>query len=256
MDKVIELKFNGNLNNGFQVNLTIANEGESRQLELSGNLPPAPDLQKIYSLWQSNYRSIDSISRITVNQVTYNNSTKDYTNLCLKYLTQLKEELNKWLNSPGFQSLSQKILEKVDRHLRVRFLIRTTNEELQRIPWPLWNLLAKYPNAEISIAAKDFEKIVTEVSSTQQKKISILAILGNNQNINIQTDRELLEDRLTFVYIKFLEQPKLEAIYKQLSSQKWDILFFAGHSRTNNGVGEIDINQNESITLEQLSGAL
>ena len=61
MSKVVELKLDGNLELGLQVNLAIAPEAKTREVEISGNLPPAPQLQETYTLWQYNYRSLNLV---------------------------------------------------------------------------------------------------------------------------------------------------------------------------------------------------
>jgi hypothetical protein len=54
----------------------------------------------------------------------------------------------------------------------------------------------------------------------------------------------------------FLVEPQRQDINEQLWDQPWDILFFAGHSKTEHETGLIYINQTERLTIAELKYAL
>ena len=56
--------------------------------------------------------------------------------------------------------------------------------------------------------------------------------------------------------VTFLVEPKRQQITEQLWEQPWNLLFFAGHGRTEAGAGKIFINPQESLTLEELKYGL
>ncbi len=254
MTKIVELKLDGSLERRLKVNLAISEQEKTKEVEISGNLPPAPKLQEIYSLWQSNYNSFSSTStnRLGAKKITYDGSIQKYQAECALFAGKLKQELNNWLNYPQFQPVWRKFLEKVDTNETVRILIRTANPQLRRLPWHLWELLEKYPYAEIALAANDYEKLTQNVTAIKQGKMSILAILGNSTGIDVEKDKQLLTKTLTNAEITFLSEPKREEISDELWEKKWDILFFAGHSNTHNETGRIYINQQDSLSLEEL----
>jgi WD40 repeat protein len=256
MSKVVELKLDGTLEIGLQVNLAIAPEAKTREVEVSGSLPPAPELQETYNLWQYYYRNLDSNSRISAKKITYDGSIQKNKTESFRLVSQLKKQLNNWLNSPQFQPIWRKIIEKVSPEETIRILIRTTDKQLRKLPWHLWELLDKYPYAEIALAANDYEKINSNNITTKGENISILAILGDSKGINIEEDKQILSNTLTNAEITFLCEPNREEVSEELWNNKWDILFFAGHSQTEMETGRIYINSKDSLSLEELSYAL
>ena len=257
MSKVVELKLEGSLELGLQVNLAIAPEASSREVEMSGSLPPAPKLKETYDSWQYNYQSLNSSSRISAKKITYDGSIQKSVDKSRFLVTEIKKQLNDWLNSPQFQPIWRKLIEKIASDETIRILIRTTDQQLRKLPWHLWELLDKYSNAEIALATNDYEKIPPIQRTTlKERGISILAILGDSKGINIAEDRQILTETLTDAEIVFLCEPKPEAISTQLWERKWDILFFAGHSQTDLETGRIHINSEDSISLEELSYGL
>ena len=256
MSKVVELKLDGNLELGLQVNLAIAPEAKTREVEVSGSLPPAPQLQETYNLWQYNYRNLNSTSRLSAKKITYDGSIQKYLAESLRLVGQLKQQLNDWLNSPQFQPIWRKLLEKIAPDETVRILIRTTDKQLRKLPWHLWEFLEQYPYAEIAVGTNDYEKITSTRTTLEERGISILAILGDSRGINVAEDKEILTKTLTDAKLTFLCEPKREEINEQLWDRKWDILFFAGHSQTEVETGRIYINPEDSLSLEELSYAL
>ncbi|MBV6627960.1 MAG: CHAT domain-containing protein [Rivularia sp. (in: Bacteria)] len=256
MSKLVELKLNGSLELGLQVNLAIAPEAKTREVEVEGSLPPAPQLQETYTLWQYNYRNLNSTSRISPKKITYDGSIQKHLAESSSLLKQLRQELNQWLNAPQFQPIWRKFIEKIAPEEIIRIIIRTTNKQLRKLPWHLWELLDKYPCAEIALATNEYEKIKSERTILGERGISILAILGDSRGINIAEDQKILTETLTDAKLTFLCEPKREEISEHLWNRKWDILFFAGHSQSDLETGRIYINPEDSISLEELSYAL
>lgn len=256
MSKLVELKLDGSLELGLQVNLAIAPEAKTREVEVEGSLPPAPQLKETYNLWQYNYRNLNSTSRISPKKISYDGSIQKHLAESSSLLKQLKQELNQWLNAPQFQPVWRKFIEKIAPEETIRIIIRTTNKQLRKLPWHLWELLDKYPYAEIALATNEYEKIISQRTTLDERGISILAILGDSRGINIAEDQKILTETLTDAKLTFLCEPKREEISEHLWEGKWDILFFAGHSQTELETGRIYINREDSISLEELSYAL
>ncbi|MGK7950878.1 MAG: CHAT domain-containing protein [Xenococcaceae cyanobacterium] len=236
--------------------MAIAPEAKTREVEVSGSLPPAPQLQETYNLWQYNYRSLNSTSRISAKKITYDGSIQKHLAESRLLVDRLKQQLNDWLNSPQFQPIWRKFIDKIVPDETIRIVIRTTDKQLRKLPWHLWELLEQYPYAEIALATNDYEKITNTRTTLEERGISILAILGDTRGINIAEDKQILTNTLTHAELTFLCEPKREEISEQLWDKKWDILFFAGHSQTELETGRIYINQEDSLSLEELSYAL
>lgn len=254
MVKLVIFKLgDGNFEQGFSVALQIGEDGDRPSTEITGKLPPAPEIPQQYSCWQSAYRRLDLPSRLEADfvQVTNVSITED----CCHAVKVLRNTLNNWLSSESFRLLREKLLEKLMPSDEVRVILQAEDIRLQRLPWHLCDLFELYPKAEIALSAPAYERI--KQSSIPKTKVRILAILGNSAGIDTQADRAMLE-QLPSATIQFLVEPQRQELTNQLWSQGWDILFFAGHSASgaNGEKSQIYINQTDSLTIGDLRYAL
>src|SRR4028118_2377222 len=129
---------------------------------------------------------------------------------------------------------------------------QTQDKLLRKLPWHLWDLFERRPNAEFSISAK-----YALQTPDLKRPVKILAILGGNEGIDTTEDLDILK-KLPKAKVTVLEQPRREKLNDQLWEQPWDILFFAGHSSSQEGgnSGVIQLNDTESLSLTQLRYAL
>ncbi|MUG92918.1 CHAT domain-containing protein [Scytonema sp. UIC 10036] len=258
MTKLVVLKLDGDLHMGVRVTLSISYEGISPHQEVTGRLPPVPQLQTTIDRWRSHYRSLGSETRaLKAIKVTYDGSITQKYNECKNAATELQKRLNKWLFSESFRPIRETWLKELKDQDLIRVLIRTSNPEIRQIPWHLWDLVEEYPNAELALSAPDYHhQPTTAKTPTKRDKVKILAILGNSTHIDVETDRKLLNS-LPDADVTFLVQPQRHEINDSLWSRPWDILFFAGHSQTVGESGRIYINQNnESLTIDDLKYGL
>jgi CHASE2 domain-containing sensor protein len=164
--------------------------------------------------------------------------------------------LNNWLLSEPFRPVREKWLKHLMPSDEVRVLIRTASMQLEKLPWNLWDLIDRdYPKAEVALSLPESEPAPSVQTPTYQDPVRILAILGDSVGINVQKDRELLE-KLPSAATTFLVERQRQDINDQLWNQPWDILFFAGHSKTEGDTGRIYINQTDSLTIAELRYAL
>jgi CHASE2 domain-containing sensor protein len=178
----------------------------------------------------------------------------DVSDAAFKQLCQtLEQTLNRWLNHETFHLIERQLRTRLTPTDEIRVIITAENRSLLRLPWHLWQFFADYPQAELGLSLPDYSRS-PKMPSTPHAKTRILAILGNSQGINIAHDRQLLE-QLPDTSLQFLVEPALEQINLQLWQSGWDILFFAGHS-SSQGIGKIQINATESLTLDQLKFGL
>ena len=242
----------GDFSTGFPVSLRVIKEGENlaSEVAVTGKLPPAPDILPKYQTWQTNYRSLGKNLRLGTIPIKSNVNLQQESQASGKIL---KESLNNWLNSPSFQTIREKWLENLQPQQIIRVLLQTDNSILSRLPWHLWDILERYPNAEIAVASLAYDSLP---QLSRKGKVKILAILGHSQGIDIDRDRLLLS-QLPDTEVCFLVEPDLLQVSDRLWLEHWDILFFAGHSISEgNTTGKIYLNPTESMTVEQLKKGL
>ncbi|MBW4660426.1 MAG: CHASE2 domain-containing protein [Drouetiella hepatica Uher 2000/2452] len=288
--KLAVLKFGeGSLETGFPVALQISEEQVSEEqirqqdtlrpglayyplAEVAGKLPPAPDLLRYYQHWQSTYRQLGTQTRLEAPkaQVTNVSMLTD----CQSAAEALSDRFNTWLRSESFRPLREKWLELLSPQDSIRVILQTDDSLLQRLPWQTWELSDRYTQSEFALSLPSYEQIGK--TPNVKDRLKILAILGNSQGIDIQSDRALLE-QLPDADIHFLVEPQRQELTDQLWAQPWDILFFAGHSKSDlippplstpdsrlptpdfptpdspsADLGRIFINATDSLTIRQL----
>lgn len=239
------------------VSATTDRSAASKPLQIRGSLPPAPEMEQLYRQWKLLYqefyreRSGHSIREIKIESggITYF-SEVEFNELCEQLITQL----NKWLDNASFLTIDRKLSRVFDPTAEIKVIIETNDPILRRLPWHLWNFFEDYPQAELALGTLEYGHIKAQPS--QGNSARILAIFGNDCDLDLKSERKVIED-LPHATTKFLESPQLKELNEQLWNQAgWDILFFAGHSQTEATKGQIFINETETITLEQLRHGL
>jgi CHASE2 domain-containing sensor protein len=223
--KLVVLKFGaGNFETGFSVTLQIGEEASRPFSEVTGELPPDPELLCYFNGWQAIYRRLDFSGRpIGLPKATFIATVEE----CQQAAEQLCDRFNTWLQANSFRPVREKWLEKLLPSDVIRVILQTQDAQLQKLPWHLWDLIERYPKAEIAMSAPSYEGVSRASSSA--KAVKILALLGDSTGIDIQADRLLLE-QLPDAAVNFLVEPARKDLTNQLWQQNWDILFFAGHS--------------------------
>ncbi len=256
MGKLVVLELDGDFNQGFRVTLEIGSEDERPEVKIIGNLPPATELAAVYTDWQSSYRSLGKTTRaIKPKGVRIDGSLKQVREECRILAKDLRDRFNSWLRAQSFLSIREKFLEKVSTFDEVRVLIRTDNRQVWQLPWHQWDLLERYSFAEIGFSRLEYDQPPTIQLLPYQEQVRILAILGNSQGIKVEEDQQRLEN-LPGAITTFLVEPERQELNDQLWEQRWDILFFAGHSQTEGEKGRIYLNSTDSLTLDELRYAL
>ncbi|MCC3589363.1 CHASE2 domain-containing protein [Microcoleus sp. PH2017_28_MFU_U_A] len=252
MEKLVVLKLDDNLTKGVRATLEIGPEGERATVEIQGFLPPKLEIADNYDRWQSVYRSLGDF-RIKPIAITISESRTAQLSKCRELAEQLSLQINSWLDSEPFRKLKDTLLVQLNPSDTVRFLIKTDDIVLRRLPWYCWNIFNGYPKAEIALSATAYKKPPLANINGSRNCVKILAILGNSENINIEQDCKLLEG-LPSAEVTFLVEPNRRKICQELWENNWDILFFAGHSDSDASgrSGKFYINKTESLTVEEL----
>ncbi|XQQ07226.1 MAG: protein kinase domain-containing protein [Leptolyngbya sp. IPPAS B-1204] len=252
MGKLVLLKLgDGSLEHGFPVALQFGEEGQHPSVETIGRLPAAPELYQAYQDWAGAYRSLNQRLRLDAETIQHLNVSK--REACQSAAHALTDSLNGWLYAASFRPIREKLLEQLMPSDQVRVIVQTPNLDVRRLPWHLWDFCDRYPKSEIALGASIYERVAA--IRPDKLGVNVLAILGNSNGIDTQTDRRLLE-QLSGANVSFLVEPTRQALTQELWRQNWDILFFAGHSYTDGNRGQIALNQTDSLTLDQLKYAL
>ncbi len=259
MNKLVVFSFlSGDLDQGFSaVTAQFWDSNRQYPMKLTGTLPPAPEISELYHRWQLLYEALHqrlgSRLRMKIHaQDVTNISVSEFCEVC----QQLKNSINRWLNSEAFQNVVQQLRTLLNKNDAIRVIFETNIPLLQRLPWHLWNFFDDYRQAEVALSSHEYEPPHHE-KRKPTGKVKILAILGNSEGIDLDKDRILLKG-LKSAETEFLVEPTRREVDRYLWNQDWDILFFAGHSssQADEDTGKIYLNQTESLTIPQLKNAL
>ncbi len=252
MSKRVGLRLDGTLESGFQVTLEVGEDQFLSFSDVTGTLPAAPELVIGLEDWQQQYRQLSAPTRIALQNIAIRPSSTVQLQACHQLAEALQRHLNDWLGSPSFQSVEKLLRESIDPTEPVRILLRTTDRRLHRLPWHCWEFIERYPQAEVAISTLPARGVEPNHDSGN---VRILAILGDRRGIDIDRDRQLLET-LPDATVEFLVEPSREYLNQCLWDQSWDILFFAGHSNTEESNGRLHINPEDSLTIAELKYGL
>ena len=258
----------GNLQEGFPyVTAQLWADSYSLPEKFSGSLPPNPYLDDICRQWQLIYRGLcnrfqfnsrweerDNELEIAEEGITQI-SEVSFTELCQK----LQTNLNQWLKSPEFINIELKLRSHFNPEAEIRLIIETNDEKLRRLPWQRWNFFKDYPLSEMALSGQEYKCHPLSLSPVATKQVRILGILGDSRDIDLEQEREFLQN-LPNAETQFLVSPSRAQLDAALWHRDgWDILFFAGHSRSEGAQGRIYLNDHQShnsLTIEQLTEAL
>ena len=257
-NKRVVLKIgSGSLEIGYAAAVQIGNEGMAPQAEIQARLSPAPDLPGLYRQWQQSYWQLGSAYRIKAHKGVTNVSAVSDIERCRELSQKLRDRVHHWLNDEAFRPIREKLLEQLNPQDKTRILLQTKDSLLQRLPWYELQFFDRYPQAEVGICSPDYQQ--ASYGGTRSSPVRILAVFGNGVGLDTQTDRGLLESLNAEIHV--LEEPSRERFNRTLwDNQGWDILFFAGHSRSYasclKGSGELFLNEKDKLTIPQLKHAL
>lgn len=268
---------NGNFDQGFPVNLEIRENGTLCVREEVGFLVPAPEIPNRYTEWQQAYYAWGEDencrwwgrSNLLNNQVNPQNSLRQIkvpSVINSNYASEnsgerarnaannLEKALNDWLDRSSLDDIKATLLQTVRGDETVRFIVQSNNLELQKLPWKLWRLLERwYGDCEVALSTRKAPK-----KGLLSLPVKIIVILGSDENIDIKTDWNLIQDKLPTAELTLLKKTQSDELREKLIKQPWDVIFFAGHSSTEPGGADarIWINEQDYLVIQQLKTAL
>lgn len=220
---------------GFPVTLEFGEDGKRYEHLRQAWLPGKSELDKLYQ---------------NVRKHGFKGSLKD------KYKPSselFKTLLSSWLESPEFLSKWVEVLGYCNRCDKIRVVLQAKDLDIPKLPWHFWSFFDSYTQAEISFSIPEYTGF--EPTAIKRNYVRILAILGDSKNIDITKDEAELKQ--VSPETCFLAEQSQTIINEHLwDEQGWDILFFAGHSKTEGNTGIIYINSQDSISIDSLEYAL
>ncbi|MBE9146673.1 CHAT domain-containing protein [Planktothrix mougeotii] len=253
---LVKIVFYGDFETGFLVVVDILKDERLIQ-GICGKLPPAPEILDIFKTWQCLYQKFQNYRFVRLEKKeTQTNFSSHEIDESAKHL---EKELNKWLKSESFIIVRDTLFSNFNKSSEIRIIIQSDNIHIKQIPWYLWDIFTYYSNAEIAFAPLQYQIISgNQTYNNKKHKVSILAILGSVDHINTEKERQFLETFTPDAEVTFLVEHTRQTINQSLFEKQWDILFFAGHSESDQdkNTGTIYINPTDKIAISKLKYAL
>jgi uncharacterized protein YjbI with pentapeptide repeats len=255
--QLVLLKFNSaNTPNSFLVTAQIGKESTLPQTELVVELNDVTEVLWAYKQWQEAYRQYyTGPLRIDVpeNQVTNIRGGMSRSD-CEHMAQNLGQQMNYWLAGEGFRSVREQLLQSLQAQAPIRIIVQTDDPQMRRLPWQLWDLLERFPLAEMGVSGSSYHGVEFVKADRQMR---ILAIFGNSVGIDIGIDRQLLRD-LPQAEVECLVEPSRQLLNDRLWAKPWDIIFFAGHSASavDGSTGYLRINESEYLMVPEIKHGL
>ncbi|WP_199248997.1 CHASE2 domain-containing protein [[Phormidium] sp. ETS-05] len=259
------------------ISLQLCREGQLPSEIEGGRLALNPEIEDLYQSWRTSFGQLRQlreggasrgpgdgwiIGTTSVNQISINYDEK----ACRQLVRLAEDNVRNWLLSGGNQQW-QKIRERLaielantTDELSIVVKIKPPHLEISKLPWLAWDLLDIHPEVGISFSFPEFEEAkplpTPPLTPNLQREVRILAVLGNDKNINLEPDEQAIR-ALEGAAPHFLYQPSAKELIEALTDEKgWDIFFFAGHSESELQTGRIYINDGESLAVEDFKNAL
>ncbi|HIK10540.1 MAG TPA: CHASE2 domain-containing protein [Oscillatoriaceae cyanobacterium M33_DOE_052] len=249
------------------ISLQLCREGQLPPEINGGRLPPNPEIADLYQSWEISFRKLRQargpgdgwiIHNSGVNQA----SSSDGEEACRELVRLAEANVKNWLLSggnPQWQKIRERLaieLANTTDELSIVVKIKPPYLEICKLPWLAWDLLDAHREVGISFSFPEFENTKPSATPTLPGEVRILAVLGNNKNINLEPDEQAIR-ALEGATPHFLYQPSAKELIEALTDEKgWDIFFFAGHSESELETGRIYINDQESLAVEDFKNAL
>ncbi|MBW4542360.1 MAG: CHASE2 domain-containing protein [Myxacorys chilensis ATA2-1-KO14] len=253
----------GNWREGFPTVIAqLWESGRQTPMQFTGSLPAIHGLAEYYRRWRSLYLALYAHlgwrRSSAPPEFEFELDKTDVTHISAAEFATLSQDLqiqlNAWLSANSFQSIDRQLRTLLSPADAIRIAIVANDPQVLQLPWCLWDFLTDYPNAEIALSLPTFTRSLQTPIPNRRKTVRILSILGNSQGIDVDHDRALLQT-LPNSDIHVLVEPDAQTLHEHLWQSHWDVLFFAGHSSSDQK-GQIQINQTETLTIEQLKYGL
>lgn len=241
--------------------------GQGQQISTIVSYPN--NLSQLYQTWRNAYLSFYKTAlrarvRKPKNERGKISLPQDRHRQLVQAEAQLLSAFHRWLRREELYEIRAKIANESDRQTTVSLFL-TCSAELERLPWETWELGAEF-NRTVTIARSP-SKIANpnRSSAKRHSKPRILAILGDDTGLDLQSDRQSLKTLARMAEIELVtwqpQQPAAEIkqqIQTALTDERgWSVLFFAGHSNeTAITGGELAIAPNIALSIDEIAEQL
>ncbi|NEO10735.1 MAG: CHAT domain-containing protein [Moorea sp. SIO3I8] len=246
---------------GFHTNLEVTG---MKFEPIEGFLPaPPPALNSSFANWQLSYRGLDDVkscfsSRLTAGKVVNYSAPEE--------AQAVKAHLNEWLNSGDreWQPIRDQLISIANQSQanqsnpagqEIHVLLDVPETNLSRFPWQEWDVFKNhYPNAEVILRIRN-PSSKTIIPPQNSSKLRILVVVGRSDGINTESDLEVIQElEKKGVEVITLIQPSFQELYQALF-ESYQIFIFTGHSSSQEDgkIGWIELNNQDSVTIKQLS---
>ncbi|WP_414551995.1 CHASE2 domain-containing protein [Anabaena sp. CCY 0017] len=240
--------------------------GQGQQIGVTLAYPDALNFK--YQEWQRIYLGFYNTElRGKVAEIgSFNAPPVDWHARLVEAEAQLLYEFHHWLRSAELYEIRATIAKAINTDI---FLI-CSSLDLDRLPWEVWEI-----GTEFALDSTKFRIVRTPLNrrgiianakpDNAPRKAKILAILGDESNLNFDAEKQAIRSLrsvadVTFVGLRSHEsitELKTKIVQAIAADSGWDILFFAGHSNeTNLTGGELGIAPNTALLLSEIKPAL
>jgi WD domain, G-beta repeat len=231
------------------VDLTVLAVNRQLLAQAVVNLPDLPQMTTQYQEWQSRYRRLDPQNhRLMSNKAV--SLVPERINDCLDAGAMLQANLHQWYNSPGFQTIRDRLATTIDPELEIDIIVRSRSKVLLKLPWnSIWQpLLDRYPQAEVSIS---LIPTISENSATEEQlQVSVLSVLTSAQGIKLDRSKEYL-DALPYTQSEFVVAPSHSDFVNLVTQKPWSVLFFSSYISGYLPNNRIYINHHDTIGITE-----
>lgn len=262
---------NGDFKQGFDVELEIYKDNNRTAFhKVLGRLPANTEVDGFYILWHQKFVKLKT-QRGTDDDWEFEDGTTNISttetdlSVCKTHRQKVESSTIKWLSScqnPGWQKIRETLSKYLhDNSNDFQLVITVVDSKLLKLPWHKWDLIEESNRnnreVEITFSYLEYGNNFEQPKTNSNNKVKILTILGDSSGIDTEWDRELISS-LNHASPTFLAQPTSQELIIALRQKPgWNMLIFAGHSKTINEIGLLGINENEeSLEISEFRSAL
>lgn len=248
-------------------------------VRIAATLPYPDSLPRLYREWQLCYLSYyktKSLRGKVLGSGSLPPTNDDWQSKLGKAEENLLREFHRWLrNLHRIQDEIAKVPPVSDedatssgnKSVKTQLFITCIAPDLtlERLPWETWRVMTPlHHQVQILRTASQWQESPKK-QTRRRSKPRILAILGDDTNLTLKTDRTVIRSLSAVADVELMSWQTLpdldllrEEICQKLAEPKgWDVLFFAGHSQESTSVGgELAIAPGVSLSIRDMTPAL
>jgi CHASE2 domain-containing sensor protein len=226
-------------------------------------------LTHLYYQWQQAYFNYYTGLRGKVTEGAGTAPPKDWRAILVEAEAKLLDRFHHWLLSPELFPIRREIANVASRSSVkwVDVFLTCISSELARFPWETWQIGADINAVGKIRIARTPNNIQYEPVRPLRRKPRILAIFGDDTGVNLELDRQVLQQKfrkIAQIQFEGWKQGETDSnalknrICRAIADKKgWDILFFAGHSNEAGLIGgELRIAPEMAMFIAELEPCL